>query len=257
MRRQVLLVASLVVFSGASLAQTTGTSDGRPVQREDPDPPASERLENAAVEVGEAIDEAGDSVEETLGLALTGCLIQGDETDPFILVEEETGDRITVVGAAELPAHVNHTVTLEGNEEAEGRVFHVTSVEHVKASCDESVALDERRHDAELGEVPRVQPPDTKAPDARRRGTTADDQGMGKSDVEVTRAIRQALTADDSLSLSAKNIKVITRDGKVTLRGSVKTEAEKRTIASKAEAVAGASRVTNALTVKGTKESRK
>ena len=55
---------------------------------------------------------------------------------------------------------------------------------------------------------------------------------------------------DDSLSMTAKNVKIITADGVVTLRGPVKTAAEKATIAKLAEANAGSAKVMDQLEVK-------
>jgi hyperosmotically inducible protein len=64
---------------------------------------------------------------------------------------------------------------------------------------------------------------------------TPGDQGGNSSDREVTRRIRKALTSDQQLSTDAKNIKIITTDGKVTLRGPVNSEQEKSTIDSLAK----------------------
>lgn len=55
---------------------------------------------------------------------------------------------------------------------------------------------------------------------------TPDDQGESKSDLEITRQIRRALIKNHDLSMTAKNIKIITVNGKVTLRGPVKTQQE-------------------------------
>jgi osmotically-inducible protein OsmY len=81
------------------------------------------------------------------------------------------------------------------------------------------------------------------------RGMTADQQKENKSDREITRQIRKALVADKSLSSYAHNVKIITTNGTVTLRGPVRTEDEKSSIESKAKAVAGVSDVKNELTV--------
>jgi hyperosmotically inducible protein len=56
---------------------------------------------------------------------------------------------------------------------------------------------------------------------------TPGDQGKSKSDLEMTRNIRRALVKNHDLSVTAKNIKIITVDGKVTLRGPVKTQQER------------------------------
>ena len=86
-----------------------------------------------------------------------------------------------------------------------------------------------------------------RAPDAM----TAGQQSNAKSDVELTREIRRAVVKDDSLSMLAHNVKIVTDNGAVTLRGPVKTEQEKVTIASKAQAIAGANKVDDQLEVKG------
>jgi len=69
---------------------------------------------------------------------------------------------------------------------------------------------------------------------------TADDQMKGtKSDVETTRVIRREITNDKSLSTYAHNIKIVTHEGQVTLRGPVKSEDEKMKVASIAKRAAG------------------
>jgi hyperosmotically inducible protein len=55
---------------------------------------------------------------------------------------------------------------------------------------------------------------------------------------------------DKSLSTYAHNVKIITQDGQVTLKGPVRSESEKQTIETKATEVAGANKVTNELNVK-------
>ena len=60
---------------------------------------------------------------------------------------------------------------------------------------------------------------------------TSGDQSNSQDDVNITAAIRRAVVKDDSLSTTAKNVKIITANGMVTLRGPVKTDAEKTKIA--------------------------
>jgi hyperosmotically inducible protein len=79
---------------------------------------------------------------------------------------------------------------------------------------------------------------------------TAGDQSNSDSDLEITRRIRETVVEDDSLSFTAKNVKIITVDGRVTLRGPVRSEAERATIEKKAVAVAGAGQVENQLEIK-------
>jgi hyperosmotically inducible periplasmic protein len=101
---------------------------------------------------------------------------------------------------------------------------------------------------------PPLVAPDNSGVNLRDRapGTmTADQQSNSKSDVELTREIRKAVVKDSSLSMLAHNVKIVSVNGSVTLRGPVKTEEEKTVIASKAKAIAGADKVVNQLEVKG------
>jgi hyperosmotically inducible periplasmic protein len=85
--------------------------------------------------------------------------------------------------------------------------------------------------------------------DANNGAMTAQQQKMNPADRDTTKQIRSAIMKDKSLSTYAHNIKVITRDGKVTLKGPVRSEDEKASIEAKAASVAGADNVTNELTV--------
>jgi hyperosmotically inducible periplasmic protein len=78
---------------------------------------------------------------------------------------------------------------------------------------------------------------------------TTGDQSENEADRTITQNIRRAVTADDSLSTNAKNVKIITNNGTVTLRGPVKSEKEKAEIEAKAKQVAGVKRVDNQLEV--------
>jgi osmotically-inducible protein OsmY len=79
---------------------------------------------------------------------------------------------------------------------------------------------------------------------------TASDQSENEADRKITQQIRQAVVKDDSLSTSAQNVKIITQDGKVTLRGTVNSDSEKQKIADKAKKVSGVKNVNNLITVK-------
>jgi len=74
---------------------------------------------------------------------------------------------------------------------------------------------------------------------------TADNHPMNAADVEVTRKIRQQIMSNKTLSMGAQNIKIISQDGKVTLKGMVATPAEKTKIGEIAQNVVGVSNVTN------------
>jgi hyperosmotically inducible periplasmic protein len=92
-----------------------------------------------------------------------------------------------------------------------------------------------------------------RAPDA----VTADQQKENSSDRDITQKIRRALVEDKTLSTYAHNVKVVAQDGRVTLKGPVRTEEEKKAVEAKATEVAGAGRVTNQLTIAPEKGSKK
>jgi osmotically-inducible protein OsmY len=97
-----------------------------------------------------------------------------------------------------------------------------------------------------------AQQPDNTAVNKRDRAPaakTADQQSNAKTDLDVTRRIRQAIVGDKTLSTNAHNVKIITQNGKVTLKGPVRTDAEKQTVEAKAIDVAGAGNVTNQISV--------
>lgn len=78
---------------------------------------------------------------------------------------------------------------------------------------------------------------------------TPGDQSESKADVELTQRIRKAVVDDESLSTTAHNIKIITINGVVTLRGPVKSEQERDKIVATAQQMAGAKQVDNQLEV--------
>jgi len=86
--------------------------------------------------------------------------------------------------------------------------------------------------------------------DANAGALTPMDQGNGETDLKITQQIRQAVIGDDSLSFTAKNVKIITVNGKVTLRGPVNTLQERSRIEAAARKIAGAAQVDNQLEVK-------
>lgn len=85
--------------------------------------------------------------------------------------------------------------------------------------------------------------------DAREHGPVADNQKENRSDRELTADIRKAVVGDKELSTLAHNVKIITRNGEVTLRGRVKSEDEKRAVVEKAEGIAGKGKVTDSLLI--------
>jgi len=96
--------------------------------------------------------------------------------------------------------------------------------------------------------------PDNTAVNERDRSgetKTSGDQSNSSADLKTTQAIRQALMKDGELSTTAKNIKVITANGHVTLRGPVKTAQEKAKIDQLAKSAAGGAKIDNQLEVEG------
>jgi hyperosmotically inducible periplasmic protein len=79
---------------------------------------------------------------------------------------------------------------------------------------------------------------------------TADQQKDNRSDRDITQQIRQAVVKDKSLSTYAHNVKIITQNGQVTLKGPVRSDDEKRAVEAKAAEVAGENKVTSELAVK-------
>jgi osmotically-inducible protein OsmY len=89
----------------------------------------------------------------------------------------------------------------------------------------------------------------TNARDRQAAQKTADDQGNSKADLDITQKIRKAIVDDKHLSTYAHNIKIVTVDGKVTLKGPVSSAAEKTAVESKAAEVAGRANVTSQVSV--------
>lgn len=79
---------------------------------------------------------------------------------------------------------------------------------------------------------------------------TADKQSNAKADRDITAKVRKEIVGDKDLSTYAHNVKVITSNGAVTLRGPVKSEDEKAKVAEHAANVVSADKITNELTVK-------
>ena len=87
--------------------------------------------------------------------------------------------------------------------------------------------------------------------DRDRSEPTADQQKGNASDRDMTKKIRQSIVADKSLSTYAHNVKVISQNGVVTLKGPVRSEEEKKAIESKAmEVVGSGGQINNEMSVK-------
>lgn len=84
----------------------------------------------------------------------------------------------------------------------------------------------------------------------KQQGKTADNQSSRKEAREMTANVRKALIADKSLSMYAHNVKIITTNGTVTLKGPVKSDEEKQKVVSDAAGVVSQDKIVDHLTVK-------
>jgi hyperosmotically inducible protein len=85
--------------------------------------------------------------------------------------------------------------------------------------------------------------------DADANTKTPIDQNQNQADIDITAKIRKAVV-DTEMSVNAQNVKIITQDGHVTLRGPVDSAEEKAKIEEIAHGIAGADRVDSQLEVK-------
>jgi hyperosmotically inducible periplasmic protein len=88
--------------------------------------------------------------------------------------------------------------------------------------------------------------------DRDERTATPLDQGESEGDRTITQHIRKAVTSNDTLSTNAHNVKIITQNGVVTLRGPVETPQEKSVVVAAAQGAPGVKRVDDQLEVKAT-----
>lgn len=97
-----------------------------------------------------------------------------------------------------------------------------------------------------------VEPDNTRVNERDRDSSelTADQQNQNETDLELTNKIRQSVMADKSFSTYAQNIKIISQNGMVTLKGPVNSDAEKRSIVAMAVAATGdVAKVTDQISV--------
>ena len=115
---------------------------------------------------------------------------------------------------------------------------------------------------AQPATMPESKPSVDRGPDeATRRDNTAVnardneanktplDQGNNETDISVTADIRKSITNHSGMSVNARNVKIITQDGKVTLRGPVNSQEEKDAIDKYAKDRAGEDKVDNQIEI--------
>lgn len=98
------------------------------------------------------------------------------------------------------------------------------------------------------------QSPDSTKKSRHKATPTADQQYMTPADRALTQKIRKAIHRDKGLSMPGRNIQIFIQDGKVTLRGLVRSEQEKDNLQAKAAAAGGKENVTNQLEVASPKQ---
>lgn len=134
-------------------------------------------------------------------------------------------------------------VTLSKDELASGEKFTTTEW---KAGAAQK--LKEAR-DAAGGDVTK---PDNSANNERDmdgKTMTPTDQGNSEGDLKLTKDIRSAVVASD-LSFNSKNIKIISKDGQVVLRGVVPSADEHQAILKLAKDAGGSAKIVDQLEVK-------
>lgn len=102
---------------------------------------------------------------------------------------------------------------------------------------------------AAMGQMQSCQKADNSGQN-KSHAKTADNQSHAKDDRLTTQKVRKAIVGDKDLSTYAHNVKVITQDGTVTLKGPVRSDEEKQKVATDAASVVSQDKVVDQLTVK-------
>ena len=114
-----------------------------------------------------------------------------------------------------------------------------------------------QKSDSSAGQT-QTAPDNTRVNKADRNNAepTAQNQSNAKSDRDLAAAVRKAITQDKSLSTYAHNVKVVVRDGSVTLRGPVRSGDEKTKVAELARQTAGSEKIDDQMSIKKTSKSK-
>ena len=128
------------------------------------------------------------------------------------------------------------------------QIFVALALAAFVSGCEQPAANGSKAEDNAVGNTPAD---NTGKNERDRNGNTltSGDQGGSETDRTVTQQIRQDLVKNDALSMNAKNVKIVTVNGVVTLRGPVQSTGEKSQIATIAQGVGGVKRVDNQLEV--------
>jgi len=90
---------------------------------------------------------------------------------------------------------------------------------------------------------------DTARTAEREKPTAMPQTDQPASDRRIVRDFEQSLSSDESLSLGAKNVRIVVMDSTVTLHGTVKSQRERDAVADKAKRIPGVSRVDNLIEI--------
>jgi len=115
--------------------------------------------------------------------------------------------------------------------------------------CDRSEGTGSTKPEVKAAEPAAADNTEKNERDRKASALTPGDQGESEADRTITQRIRQGVVGDDGLSTTATNVKIITVNGVVTLRGPVKNAEERSTIGAIAQRVAGVTRVDNQLEI--------
>jgi hyperosmotically inducible periplasmic protein len=129
------------------------------------------------------------------------------------------------------------------------KIIFSLAVATLAGACDRPATNDTRSGTDKSGSSTPADNTDKNERDRNMDTLTPGDQGGSEADRTVTQQIRQGVVQDDALSMTGKNVKIVTVNGVVTLRGPVKSTTEKSQIAAIAQRVDGVKRVDNQLEV--------
>lgn len=198
--------------------------------------------------------------------AVTGC--QYSRSPDMPSSTQTTGTVIETPAQSE-PRYGNftpHPVTAE-RQRPQKKPVTTTSAQHTKPAPAPAPAVETHEMIPPPAEAPHTRAPLVDDPGNADRTPHADntgnnkrdrdgaavtpmDQGNSGDETKITAAIRKEMMSDKSLSFTAKNAKVITQGKNVTLRGTVKSEAERAIIEAIARHTDGVGSVVNQLEVK-------
>ena len=117
------------------------------------------------------------------------------------------------------------------------------------AACDRSERTESEKVEVKAAEPAAADNTEKNERDQKPSSLTPGDQGESEADRKITQRVRQGVVDHDGLSTNAANVKIITVDGVVTLRGPVKTAEERSTVGAMAQRVDGVKRVDNQLEI--------